>query len=128
MKSQAIIISAFLSAVLITAAILVLFTYIYSYSSVVYIKTRNVDVYSIVYSRPIWDARELAIVIAEQLDASYVSVNITTVNIVDNTVVSTDYYILEPVGKTNLIYYTYHFSRLSSNGVLYIYSIKVGIK
>ncbi len=126
MRAQSIIISGFLGSIIFLVIIMALFVYIYPYTSNIYIKTRNTDVQDIIYSRPLWDAKDLAIAIAEELNAQYVEVNITSVNIVNNTIINEEYYVLEPLAQNVKTYYSYHFMRLSSNGILYIYDIKVG--
>lgn len=126
MRAQSVIISGFLGSVIFLVVIMVLFVNIFPYISNIYIKTRNTNVHDIVYSRPLWDAKDLAIVLAEELNAPYIEVNITSINIIDNTIIDKEYYALEPLTQKVRTYYTYHFMRLSSNGILYIYNIKVG--
>lgn len=128
MKSQAIIISAYLASILIILLIITYYINILPYSTTINIRTRNYEVYSIIYSKVSWTARELAYTIIDELKASYVVVNITVINITDRQVNSTDYYSIIPNNQNVTLIYEYNVSRLDDNGLFYSYYIKVGFR
>lgn len=115
MKSQAIVISAYLASILMILLVIIYYINIFPYSTTINIRTRNYDVYSIIYSKVSWTARELAYTIIDELEASYVVVNITIINITNCQVISTDYYSIIPRNQNVTLIYEFNISRLDDN-------------
>jgi len=90
MRGQIQVIASLLAFSILVFAIMVLYVNIYSYTTSFSIHERAASIYSIVKSRPSWNACDLAKELRQSIEASYVYVNITEVNILSGDVVKSE--------------------------------------
>ncbi|RLG80877.1 MAG: hypothetical protein DRO13_02625 [Thermoprotei archaeon] len=130
MKSQAIIISAYIASLLIALTLLVLFTQIYPHTGGLRLEIYGQDIYRILSQRPYWDARDLAWEIKARTGAVLVRVNITAYDLITGRVVKTDHYAIEPanINLAEVYVKKYHYARTSRDAVLYTYVVEVGYR
>ncbi|GEM_PF-2538906 len=126
MRSQSVIISAYMAVALLVIAMATIYVYVLPHTQSYLSSYSSLDVRSIVYSRYSWTAKILANELYRELNLKYVYVNITTYNITTGRIISTDYYIIRPARNTSLIYITYNLTSFNPDGIMYIYNIKVG--
>ena len=130
MRSQAIVISAYIAALVFIATLIALYVVVYPRTTTKVFEYKQFDVVRIIRSKTYWNACELAETIASISGADTVKVNITIINILDNRVIDSMNCSREIVNvdRERLTYYSYHFTRLSRTGVMYVYDIEVGIR
>lgn len=128
MKSQAVMVSAFLASLLVILLVVFYYINIFPYSTTINIRMRNYDVYSIVLTKVAWSARELAYTLQNTLIADEVIVNITVINITENYIVKTDYYAIISQDVNVTLIYNFEISRLEDTGLFYKYTIRVGFR
>lgn len=126
MRSQSVIISAYMAVALLVVAMATIYVYVLPHTQSYLSSYSSLDVRSIVYSRYSWTAKILANELYRELNLKYVYVNITTYNITTGRIISTDYYIIRPARNTSLIYITYNLTSFNPDGIMYIYNIRVG--
>ncbi len=126
MRSQSVIISAYMAVALLVVAMATIYVYVLPHTQSYLSSYSSLDVGSIVYSRYSWTAKILANELYRELNLKYVYVNITTYNITTGRIISTDYYIIRPARNTSLIYITYNLTSFNPDGIMYIYNIRVG--
>jgi len=131
MRSQAVVLSAFVAALIIFIITSALFVLILPKSNIRVLEQRRIDIWRIIETRLNWSARELAETIAVTYGLEYIEVNITVYNILNNnTLIRDEYVSYEPlaVNKAQYTYYTYTYSVLTRDGKYIIYDIEVGIR
>jgi len=130
MKSQSVMISAYIATVVLILALTITFVTIYPKSTSASFQYRQFDIIRFVKRKTYWEACELADAISGEYGADYIYVNITVYDLVDGRVVSVMQCRREPLGvpEEKLIMYNYHFSRLLGNGTMFIYDIEVGYR
>ena len=131
MRSQAVVLSAFVAALIIFIITSALFVLILPKSNIRVLEQRRIDIWKIIETRLNWSARELAETIAVTYGLEYIEVNITVYNILNNnTLIRDEYVSYEPlaVNKAQYTYYTYTYSVLTRDGKYIIYDIEVGIR
>ena len=126
MRSQSVIVSAYMAVALLIVAMTTIYVYILPHAQTYLTSYSSLDVKSIVYSRYSWTAKVLADELYSRLNLRYVYVNITTYNVTSGKVISIDYYIIRPTRNTDLIYVSYNFTNFSPDGKIYVYNIRVG--
>ena len=126
MKSQSVVVSAYMAVALLIVAMATIYVYVLPHSQTFLSSYSTMDVRNVVYSRYTWTAKALADELHSVLGFKYVYVNITVYNITSGKLVSNDYYIIKPIGTANLIYASYNLTSFTPNGLIYIYNIKVG--
>ncbi len=126
MKSQSVVISAYMAVALLIVAMATIYVYILPHSQTFLSSYSTMDVKSIVYSRYSWSAKALAEQLHNVLGFKYVYVNITVYNITSGKLISSDYYIILPTKTESLVYASYNLTSFSPNGLMYIYNIRVG--
>lgn len=131
MRSQAVVLSAFVAALIIFIITSALFVLILPKSNIRVLEQRRIDIWKIIETRLNWSARELAETIAVTYGLEYIEVNITVYNILNNnTLIRDEYVSYEPlaVNKAQYTYYIYTYSVLTRDGKYIIYDIEVGIR
>ncbi len=126
MRSQSVVISAYMAVALLIVATATIYVYILPHTQSYLTSYSSLDVKSVVYSRYAWTAKALADELYSKLNLRYVYVNITTYNITSGKVISIDYYIIRPIGNPRLVLVSYNLTSFNPNGIMYIYSIRVG--
>ncbi|MET1160148.1 MAG: hypothetical protein ABWW65_04225 [Thermoprotei archaeon] len=130
MKEQAVVISAYIAAVIIALTILVFMIQQYSSTGSYVLSSPEASIYSILTERIDWTARDLALEIQSRTGAVLVRVNISVYDLLGDRVVRTDYYAIEPLGVdlNELFIQNYTFARASRDAYLYTYYIVVGYR
>ncbi|WP_440059716.1 hypothetical protein ACSU1N_00735 [Thermogladius sp. 4427co] len=124
MKGQVQIIAAAAALGLTIAIVSILYVGILSGVASFRVLEVGSSVYSVIRSKPLWSACELADAIRNTTGSSYVMVNITVYNIVSGQLVGGDYCEVKATGATGY-YRIYVYAREDRSGLLYLYSIKV---
>lgn len=129
MKSQVVIISAYLAAILVVLIMLYLYVDIFPYTTTSFIEYRRINIIRLIRMKTRWNAEDLALRITES-GADYVYVNITAISFLNDTVVYNSTYIIEPVDipRDKLTIFHYKYSKLTRDGIQYIYDIEVGYR
>ena len=132
MRSQAIVISAYLAIIILSLILLFEFVYLIPFANTRN-ESRSIHLYiqGIIESRGNWTARELANTIAEEYGVDYVNVTIIAYNILDNNrIIYVDNAVYRPVGISldSLITNQYSYSVLYRNGHYVLYQIEVGYR
>jgi len=130
MRSQAVLIAAYIAAVVIVLSTTILFLRIYSHTSSYRVEQYGQDIYAILASRASWTARDLAEEILAKMDAYYVKVNITVYDLLSGRVVGSDYFEVRAVGvdPARLDVRSYAYSRATRDAHLYMIYLEVGFK
>ncbi len=130
MKSQTVIISSYLAAVLVVIIMVAMYVSLFPWMTSYNINYRRTNVLVIIREKTHWGAKELALNISSRLGADYVYVDIKAINIIDNTVVYEDRYniSLVDVPLKELTIFIYSYSRTTRNGTMYIYYVEVGYR
>ncbi|MEM4756423.1 MAG: hypothetical protein QW254_00070 [Desulfurococcaceae archaeon] len=128
MKSQIIMISAFIAMALLVFATVTMYTAFFPYIGGQYVKDPSLEIRYIVESRPVWTAQALGEKISTEIGALYIRVNITIYDPLQGVKISEDIYEKSPIGiNLSEIYMRKHvFVRTSRDAKLYIYDIEVG--
>ncbi len=130
MKSQAVLISAYIATAILILIVTVLFLRIYAYTTSYRIEEYGVNIFDMIRTRPEWKARALAEEILKETNAYYVKVNITVYDLLSGNIISQDYYEIRTIGvdkqKLNLRNYTY--SMATGDAYVYIYRLEVGFR
>jgi len=131
MRSQAVVLSAFVAALIIFIITSALFVLILPKSNIRILEQRRIDIWKVIETKLNWSARELAETIAVTYGLEYIEVNITVYNVLNNnTLIKDEYVLYEPlaINKAHYTYYTYTYSVLTRDGKYIIYDIEVGIR
>ena len=132
MRSQAIIISAYLAIVILSLILLFEFVYLIPFSSS---RTERYSIQfyirDIIESRGNWTAVELANAIANEYSVDYVNVTIIAYNVLNNNkIVYRDNAMYRDISMSlsNLIINKFSYSILYRNGYYVLYLIEVGYR
>ncbi len=130
MRAQSIVISAYLAVIVFILVFAILYVLVYPKTTTKVFEYKQLDIIRLIRTKTYWSACELASSIASEFGADYVYVNITVVDLVDNEVINKTSCYRRPVNirEEELTYFVYHFTRLTRNGVMYIYDIEVGVR
>ena len=130
MKSQAVLISAYIATAILVLVVTVLFLRLYAYTTSYRVEEYGVNIFDIIRSRPEWKAQALAEEILKDTNAYYVKVNITVYDLLSGKIITQDYYEARTIGiniqELNLRNYTY--SMATSDAYIYVYRLEVGFR
>ncbi len=129
MKAQTVVISAYLAAVLIVLISLYLYVEVFPYTTTGFIEYRRLNIIKIIREKTRWNAEDLALRISEG-GADYVFVNITIISFMNGTLLYNTSYTIRPVdiSMNKLTIFRYQYTRLTRDGILYIYEVEVGYR
>ncbi len=129
MKAQTVVISAYLAAVLVVMVSLYLYVEVFPYTTTGFIEYRRLNIIKLIREKTRWNAEDLAIRISES-GADYVYVNITVISFLNGTVLYNSSYMIKPVDipMNKLTIFHYQYSRLTRDGIQYIYDVEVGYR
>ncbi|MCD6300748.1 MAG: hypothetical protein J7L82_01600 [Staphylothermus sp.] len=129
MKSQGVLISAYIATAIIVLVVTVLFLRLYAYTSSYRVEEYGVNIFDIIRSRPKWTAESLAKEIILETNANYVKINIVVYDLLTEEDVDQDYYEIKTVGVDieELILMKYNYT-VTSDAYIYAYYIEVGFR
>ncbi len=130
MKSQTVIISSYLAAVLVVITLVAMYVSLFPWMTSYNINYRKTNVLVIIREKTYWTAKELALNISSRLGADYVYVNIKAVDIVDNSILYEDSYNISTadIPLNELTIFNYSYSRTTRNGTMLLYYVEVGYR
>lgn len=128
MRGQIQVISAVAALAIAILVLTALFVGVLAGTSAYRVREAGAGVYSILKSKVVWGACELASAVWNATGAGYVNVSVTVYDVLSGAAVGSDSCTLESkaVGWATLRTYTY--ARESRDGLLYYYVVVVGTK